>query len=137
MKIFVLGSMQFSEQMVEARNQLREMGHEAVTSVFVDAFIGKNDEEKEQVKLEQKNTQDAMKVDCAQVPGNDAVLVMNLEKHGIPGYIGGNVLIEMGYAHILGKKIFLLNPIPDIRFYKTELVAMKPVVLNGNLNIIR
>lgn len=136
MKIFVLGSMQFSEQMVEARDKLRQRGHQAVTSVFVDAFVGKTDEEKEVIKIDQKNNQDAMKVDCAQVVDQDAILVMNLDKHEIPNYIGGNVLIEMGYAHILNKQIYLYNPIPDIAYYKTEIEAMKPIIINGNLNQI-
>lgn len=100
MKVFILGSMQFSEQMLEAREMLKKAGHDVVTSAFVDAFIGKTDEEKEIIKLEQKNNQDAMRVDCAQIVDQDAVLVMNLDKHGIKNYIGGNVLIEMGYAHI-------------------------------------
>lgn len=137
MKIFVLGSMQFSEKMVETRNALRKAGHEVVTSHFVDAFIGKTDEEKEVIKLEQKNNEDAMRVDCEQIVDKDAVLVMNLDKHGIKNYIGGNVLIEMGYAHILGKQIFLYNPVPDIQYYKTEIEAMKPVILNGDLSLVK
>ncbi len=137
MKIFILGSMQFSEKMLEAREILRKAGHDAVTSHFVDAFIGKTDEEKEVIKLEQKNSEDAMRVDCQQIVDKDAVLVVNLEKHGIKDYIGGNVLIEMGYAHILGKQIFLYNPIPNIQFYKTEIEAMKPIIVNGNLSLIK
>jgi hypothetical protein len=60
-----------------------------------------------------------------------------MDKHGIENYIGGNVLIEMGYAHILNKKIFLYNPIPNIEFYKTEIIAMQPVILNGDINKVK
>jgi hypothetical protein len=56
-----------------------------------------------------------------------------LDKNGIKNYIGGNTFLEMGFAHVLNQKIFLLNPIPEIPFYKTEIEAMRPVVLNGDL----
>jgi hypothetical protein len=41
----------------------------------------------------------------------------------------------MGFAHALGKKIFLLDGIPNVS-YKEEILAMKPIVLNGNLERI-
>jgi len=69
--------------------------------------------------------------------GADAVVVLNLDKHGIANYIGGNTFLEIGFAHVLNQKIFLLNPIPDIQFYKTEIEAMKPVILNGDLSLIK
>jgi hypothetical protein len=45
-------------------------------------------------------------------------------------------LIELGFAYILKKKIYLLNPIPDIPYYKSEIEAVKPVILNGDLTKI-
>ncbi len=39
----------------------------------------------------------------------DAILVLNLSKKGIDGYIGGNVLMEMGLAFHLKKPIFMDN----------------------------
>jgi len=68
--------------------------------------------------------------------GADAVLVLNLDKHGIKNYIGGNTLMEIGFAHVLNQKIFLYNPIPEIAYYKTEIEAVKPVVINGDLSKI-
>ena len=66
---------------------------------------------------------------------SDAVLVVNVDKNDIKNYIGGNTLLEMGFAHVLNKKIFLLNNIPDIS-YKDELRAMQPIVLNNDLSKI-
>jgi hypothetical protein len=57
---------------------------------------------------------------------------LNYEKNGVLGYIGGSVLIEMGFAHYLKKQIYLLNPIPRMS-YSAEIEAMQPVVLNGDL----
>jgi hypothetical protein len=55
---------------------------------------------------------------------------------GIKNYIGGNTLMEMGFAHVLDQKIFLYNPIPEIPYYKSEIEAVKPTVIHGNLSLI-
>jgi len=66
----------------------------------------------------------------------DALLVANFDKHGIKNYIGGNAFLEMGFAHVLNQKIYLLNPIPRMPYYETEIVAMRPMVINGDLSKI-
>ena len=42
----------------------------------------------------------------------------------------------MGHAFGLGKKIFVLYPLP-VMDYESEMHAMQPVVLNGDLKIIK
>ncbi|PIN76615.1 hypothetical protein COV17_01795 [Candidatus Woesearchaeota archaeon CG10_big_fil_rev_8_21_14_0_10_36_11] len=44
--------------------------------------------------------------------------------------------MEIGFAHVLNQKVFLLNPIPEIPYYKSEIEAVKPVILNGDLSKI-
>jgi predicted RNA-binding protein with PUA domain len=66
---------------------------------------------------------------------SDAILVLNFDKNGVKNYIGGNTLMEIGFAHVHDKKIFLLNPIPDMP-YKDEIEATDPVVLSGDLSKI-
>lgn len=66
---------------------------------------------------------------------SDGILVCNFEKNGIKNYIGGNTFLEMGLAYVLDKKIFLLNPIPEVN-YKDEILAMEPIILNGDLEKI-
>ena len=58
MKIGVAGSMQFTERMIDLCKQLEIIGHEAFMSKFGPAFVGKTDEEKERIKLEQKYNHD-------------------------------------------------------------------------------
>ncbi len=79
-----------------------------------------------------------MKVDVIRryyslIKESDVVLIANYDKKGIPGYIGGNTFLEMGFAHVLGKPLYVLNPLPDLP-YKDEMLAMKPMILNGNLD---
>lgn len=66
---------------------------------------------------------------------SDAILVLNKKKKDVENYIGGNTFLEMGFAHVLEKKIFLLNEIPDIS-YADEIRAMQPTVLHGNISLI-
>lgn len=42
----------------------------------------------------------------------------------------------MAFAHVLNKKIFLLNPIPQIN-YSDEIEAMNPIILNHDLSKIK
>lgn len=137
MKIGVIGSMQYTEQMLEAKEKLIALGHDAFLTDLHEPFVGKTDEEKEAIKLDQKNNKDAIREFWNMMQGADAVFVLNLDKHGIANYIGGNTFLEIGFAHVLGQKIFLLNPIPDIQFYKTEIEAMEPVILNGDLSLVK
>jgi hypothetical protein len=99
-------------------------------------MVGKTDEEKEIMKLDQKYHQDAIREFWHQMQGANAVLVLNYDKHGVKNYIGGNTLMEIGFAHVLNQKIFLLHPVPDISYYRTEIEAVRPIILNGDLSLI-
>jgi hypothetical protein len=137
MKIGIIASMQFAEKMVEMQEKLKEFGHEGFLTPLHKNLIGKTDEEKEEIKLYQKYNKNAIKIFWEEMQGADAVLVLNYDKNGIKNYIGGNTLMEIGFAHVLDQKIFLLNPIPEIPYYKTEIEATKPIVINGDLSLIK
>jgi len=66
----------------------------------------------------------------------DAIVVVNHEKRGIQGYIGGNTLIEIGVAFFLKKPIYILNPVSSELSYKQEILGMKPIILDGNVEKI-
>lgn len=136
MKIGVVGSMQYTEKMFALSDQLADFGHDSFLTTLASPFVGKSDTEKEIIKIKQKNNQDAIREFWNLMQGADAILVANYDKHGVKNYIGGNTFLEMGFVHVLHQKIFLLNPIPDMPYYKTEIVAMKPTVINGDLRKI-
>ena len=137
MKIGIIGSMQYTEKMIEVCNKLIELGHDAFLTDLHKSLVGKTDEEKEKIKLYQKNNMDAIRVFWKAMQGSDAVLVLNYNKNGIKNYIGGNTLMEIGFAHVLNQKIFLMNPIPEIPYYKSEIEAMKPIVINEDFSLIK
>lgn len=82
-----------------------------------------------------KKENNYIKVHYKEILDSDAILVLNLDKNGVENYIGGNTLIEIGQAYVNDKKIFLLNPIPEIS-YKAEIESMDPVILNSDLSAI-
>jgi hypothetical protein len=137
MRIGISGSMHHTEKMVELAERLTSLGHEPFLSSAAAAYVGKSDDEKERLKLQHKFHNDAIRDYWRQMQGADALLVANYERRGIPNYIGGNAFMEIGFSHVLDQKLFLLNPVPDIEIYRSEIEAMAPVVLNGDLTAIR
>ena len=125
--------MVFSEEMLEIKAKLEKLGHQPFVSSFTQAYLGKTESEKEKLTIFHKNEKDAIRNYWAIIQTCDAILVLNYTRRGIENYIGGNSFLEIGFAHVLNKKIYLLNPIPNIEFYKSEIEAMNPVVLYGAL----
>ncbi len=140
MKITICGSVTFRREMVEARNKLNAMGHEGIIcSVMEDLALGRNPALMKKIKenhAQAKRDHGFIKWYYESIVRSDAILVLNYDKNGIKNYIGGNTLMEMGFAHVHDKKIFLLNPVPEIG-YKDEILAMEPVVLQGDFGHIR
>jgi len=140
MKITLCGSITFCKEMVKLRDQLNEMGHEAIICpVMEDLALGRNPElikkiEKNHAQVKREGGFIKWYYDA--IVNSNAILVLNFEKKGIKNYIGGNTLMEMGFAYVHDKKIFLLNSVPEIS-YKDEIVAMEPIILNGNLDLIK
>ena len=135
MKIAICASMVFAERMVQIKAQLEQLGHLVYISQFAEGYLGKT--EKEKLTVHDKNEHDAIRKFWEVIKKSDAILVLNYDRKGIKNYIGGNTLMEIGFAHVLDKKIFLMNPIPDIEYYRSEIEAVRPVILEKDLSQIR
>ena len=136
MKIAICASMVFAEKMVQIKGQLEQLGHIVYISQFAEGYLGKPKKEKERLAVHDKNEHDAIRKFWKIIKKSDAILVLNYDRKGISNYIGGNTLMEIGFAHVLGKKIFLINPIPDIEYYRSEIEAVRPVILKQDLHKI-
>lgn len=133
MIITICGSMQFHHEMAQTQYLLEEAGYTVLvpkdlTVLEQNESFMETDEERVTSKIEH----DFIREHFRKIEGSDAILVLNYEKKGIQGYIGGNTFLEMGHAFGLGKKIFLMYPVPNMD-YSVEMHAMKPVVLHGDL----
>jgi len=126
--------------MVEYQNKLIKLGHEVdLHEHYVAQARGEMKDTIERMSCEHaalKIENDYIKYHYNEIVSADAVLVLNFDKNGIANYVGGNTLMELGFAHVHNKKIFLLNPIPEMA-YSEEIEALMPLVINGNLNLIR
>ena len=134
MKITICGSMVFSEKMLEVKRELEKLGHEAFAPVTTNFYQGKTIEQKVKLAIQNKTENDAMIKHYNLIKRNDAILVLNYERKGIVGYIGGNTFLEIGFAYVLNKSIFLMNSVPEIDLYKSEIEATKPVIINNDLS---
>lgn len=137
MKIILCGSISKAEEILNVRDELEQMGHtveipEGVKRPEIRAKINAANEEKADIK----KTHDLIRGYFHKIKTSDAVLIVNPEKNGIPGYIGGNTFLEMAFAHILEKPLYCLYALPDMP-YLSEMLAMQPVILNGKLRLIK
>lgn len=137
MKILIAGSMQLSEKMLALVEELKKLGFDSACSKFAVDMVGKTDEEKEVLKMHQKFDLDAMSEFFEMMKDAGGLLVANYDKGGKKNYIGANTFLEMGVAYCFKQKIFLLNPIPDNPFYQSEIKAMRPIVISGDLTKIK
>ena len=135
MKIFVCASKHAYHRLNEIIETLKKQGHEITFPNSFNEPFKEEDMKKlgEEAHIKWKSEQ--LKLQGDKIKENDAILVANFMKNGIENYIGGATFLEIFKAWELGKKIFLLNPIPD-NILKDELVGMNPIILKGNLDLI-
>jgi hypothetical protein len=141
MKIFICGSMTFSKKMLIAEKQLEAMGHWAKvpcdTDIFATNPMRTTDNHEENFTHCMEN--DIVRQCFNDIAESDAILVLNYPKNGRQGYIGAAVLMEIGLAYYLDKKIFLFYPPPPVKEekYSHEVLLTQPIILNGDLSKIK
>lgn len=129
MKIAISGNAYALADMVEIQEELEALGHK-VTLAFEYVF------QMEKERSEKKKQKDRLTF-FEKIKKSDALLVINnFQKENRRRHISGCSFLEMGFAHALGKKIFLLQDVSDIS-YRDEILALKPVILNGNFKKIK
>ena len=128
MKIVVSGNVYMLPDIMEVQEKLETKKHKVFPIFeYLDELEEQNEKKKEKNRL---SFFDKLKK-------SDALLVVNNSlKNGRKNYISGSSFLEMGFAHALGKKLFLLQGVPEVS-YKDEILAMHPVVLGGNLSKIK
>jgi len=136
MKIIICSSISAAAEVLVVKQELEKRGHEVeIPEGVKNLWMRGRTEVSVTEKAEDKIKYDLIRGYFEKMKNYDAVLVVNPEKRGINGYIGGNTLIEMSFAHILNKKLYCLYHLPEIS-YLSEILAMQPVVLKGNLSFI-
>lgn len=140
MKILIICSKQFYPKIEEIKNILENKNTEVFLPNCYDDpkteermwNLGRKEHQKFKAKM-YKQSEETIK-------NMDAVLVLNYDKikNGeiSKNYIGGATFLEMYDAFRLGKKIFLINGIPEGMLYD-EIEGFNPIILNGDLDLVR
>lgn len=138
MRIVVGGSMVFAKDQLEAKVSLEALGHEVLVTDDIEDYVDSpaikaSFEEELKISLEY----DIMRSFFNKIEESDGLLIVNNKKRGIEGYLGTSVLMEMGLAYYLKKKVYLVNPIDMDQGYALEVALINPVVLSGDLGLVR
>lgn len=138
MRVYILGSTKFVQDMVATTEALQKMGVDAwIHPDYIDYVkTPHHDHYERMMKGEQASVKienDYIRQHYNGILASDAILFVNNDKPELKNYIGGNALMEMGFAYVNNKKIFLKNGVPENVGYLDEIVAMDPVYLNGDL----
>jgi hypothetical protein len=133
MRIFIICSKAFYDRILEIKNELEKKGHEiTLPNCFDDPGTESRYRDlgfKEHSKWKSSMIEHSEDV----IKNQDAVLVLNFEKHGVQNYIGGATFLEMYDAFRLDKKIYLFNDIPE-GILKDEIIGFNPILINADLS---
>lgn len=138
--ITVCSSATFYKHVVELKNQLENMGFTVLVPAMALQMQKDNDYDVTHYKTwlvgsnDYEKKAEYMHGHFDEVARADAILVVNDEKHGVPNYIGGNVLMEMALAFHMHKPIFVFNGLPANTPFDEELRGLLPVVLHGTIS---
>ena len=141
-KIAISGSLNFTLEMKKLADDLKARGF-AVQLPVSSEMILRGELTVDDIKAEKDSgkiidraiKQDAIRGHWNIINEADVVLVANFIKNEVKDYIGGSVFLEMGFAHVLNKPIYILNDIPEMA-YTAEILSMQPIVLGGDLSKI-
>ena len=134
MKIFIICSKVFYELIPDILHQLEKAGHKITlpnhyeTPWSENLVRGTKDHAEWKAELIRLSETKIKEIDC--------VLVLNYNKSvQLKNYIGGCTFLEMYDAFRMGKKIYMMNDIPE-GLLKDEIIGFSPIILNGDLSKI-
>lgn len=141
--ITICGSLDFSYEIHELSKRLKTMGYKVYIPMTSDKILRgevslekiKKEKEGERDFIKRAIENDVIRLHFSKIKKSDAILVTNYMKENVLGYIGGNTLTEISFAHVLNKKIYLLDVVPDMH-YADVIKMMQPEVIQGDLTRI-
>ena len=123
--------MKLKERMNEVENQLKGLGFQVLLPNMEETGDYTSMTESEQYEFKNRMIIDHFN----KIKEGDAVLILNDRLKDTDNYIGANSFLEIGFAFSLGKKIFILNSLPQ-QPNTVEIGGMLPTCLHGDLSKI-
>lgn len=140
-KLVICSSVTFYPELPEIKKQFEQLGLTVVLPTMAEALVSARAvQEKETIlhaetvtpEVKRKFIEDYFE----QIEKGDWVLAYNRTKHGVTGYIGPNVLMELTVGFYLKKKLFLWQqPSSEVHGFE-EITAMSPQVLGESIKKI-
>ncbi len=140
--ITICSSASFNKDVIELEKELKKLGFEVRVPKTAKRMEKENNFDVSYYKTWFNNKDDykikgeLMKSHFRKVMEADAILVLNKEKNGITGYIGGNGLMEMAIAFHYKKPIFIYNDISDKSNFVEEVYGLNPIFIDKDLSLI-
>lgn len=146
--ITICWSIEFTPKIAELKKHLENMWYKVNIPLTSEKILNKemsfDDFLNTKTDLEKssnlKSNNEVIKKYYKKINDSDAILVLNEEKKWIKNYIWWNTFLEMWFAYVLEKPIFLYNPIPanwERMHYVDEIMSMKPIIINWDLDIVK
>lgn len=116
MEITICSSVDFTPRIIEVKKELEKKGHKVnipyFTQKIIDGEVSYEDymgtkEKDGDILMRKSQPIDLIKRHYNLIKNSEAILVLNIDKKGIKNYIGGSTLIEMGFAYVYEKKVYL------------------------------
>lgn len=136
MKIHIISSTAFYGEFPKKKAALEKLGHEVTLPHTAETPDIEKEAWEQGAEEHARLVRECFEDSESKIADADAVYLLNLEKHGIPGYVGGATLIELYIAFRDGKKIFLENDAPEGSMYD-EIMGFSPVIIHGDLGKIK
>lgn len=134
MKIVLCGSISACSEIDSVAEKLRNFGHEVEIPLgCTNLKLRERTEVAAEEKAQDKIEGDLLRRYFQKIKDRDILIAVNPEKRGIQGYIGGNTLIELSFGHVLGKPLYCLYAPGEVP-YLSEILAMQPTILDGDLS---
>ena len=136
MRVYVAASSSFWDRLPGVKAKLEKLGHEVLLPSTV------NNPDLEERSWKEGKDAHAKLIrglfeDSEEIIGkqSDAIYLMNWDKRGISGYVGGATLVELYIAYREHKKIFIENDVSPGLMYD-EIMGFGPTFVHGDLSKI-
>jgi len=142
MVIVLCASVAFYEHVNQLASELSRLGFNPVVPKTAKSMQRSGDYNVSKTKTWYQNKDDfhlkkaLMDEHFKEVAAGDALLIVNDTKHGVDGYVGANVLMEMAIGYFLKKPVYVLNNVSDKNSVYEEVMGMGCAQISGDLSKI-
>ena len=142
-RICICTSASFYRQALEVEKELKDLGFKVAVPSTATVMRKTGDFNVSTYKNWYKDPKNynrkayLMKNHFNKIMKSDIVLIVNLKKNGLDGYIGGNTIMELAIAFLNKKPIYILNKVSKQSPNYEEILGVKPKFIDGDLTKIK